>query len=704
MKISRETAVAAVVLCTGVASITVQLLIIRELLTQFQGNEIVIALILFAWLVLGGIGTRLALFVDRGRPSVNCLAWISLYLALLPSLLIPAMRWGRDVFFTHGVSVGFYPTLVFVAAAAAPYCLVLGFALPYSLYVLRRMTPDYPAVRIYVLDNIGDVTGGALFSFFLVFFLTPLQALLVVNSLLAASAVVLAFKDRRRIGVAAGAAAVLLALVVAVAGEKPSLAPEEGALAAYRESLYGRITILQDQGEFTLFEDGVPLFSSRNQMMAEEIVHYPMAQLASPARVLLISTEGGLMEELRKHRPRAVDYVELNPAVTEVLFQFGLVTPIEGLQVIHRDGRAYLAQTDKTYDAILVNLPEPETFQTNRFFTESFFRLADARLNPGGILSFAVEGYENYLAEPQRRKVSSLYNTAAEVFRNVVLLPGQRIFFLCRQQAVDPDIPALLAARGIQTDYIQGFFYGNLSAARIKDLNDLIIADEPRNTDTDPHLMQIMFQQWFAKFGTSPAGFILVLALLCLVYLVRCSREEYLLFSTGCLTMGSEILVVFAFQIFFGYIYFQIGVIVTVYLAGLLPGALLGRRMKQRRRRLLVTDLLLVGLMAAFMIAVAAVGHRLPLSFFLAFGFAVSLLCGFQFPLALGLQKDRGAAATRFFSADLMGAAAGTLFTSLVLIPYFGLLPAAAVLIVPKIASMIIIGGLRAHSPLFPLQ
>lgn len=704
MKISRETAVAAVVLCTGVASITVQLLIIRELLAQFQGNEIVIALILFAWLVLGGIGTRLALFVDRSRPSIHCLAWISLYLAVLPSLLIPAMRWGRDVFFIHGVSVGFYPTLAFVAAAAAPYCLVLGFALPYSLYVLRCMTPDDPAVRIYVLDNIGDVTGGALFSFVLVFFLTPLQALLVVNGLLAASAVVLAFIGRRRIALAAGAAAVLLALVAAAAGEKPSLAPAEGALAAYRESLYGRITILQDQGEFTLFEDGVPLFSSRNRMMAEEIVHYPMAQLASPARVLLISTEGGLMEELRKHRPRAVDYVELNPAVTEVLFQFGLVTPIEGLQVIHRDGRAYLAQTDKTYDAILVNLPEPETFQTNRFFTESFFRLAGDRLNPGGILSFAVEGYENYLAEPQRRKVSSLYNTAAAVFRNVVLLPGQRIFFLCRQQAVDTDIPALLAARGIRTDYIQGFFYGNLSAARIENLNDLIIADEPRNTDTDPHLMQIMFQQWFAKFGTSPAGFVLVLALLCLVYLVRCSREEYLLFSTGCLTMGSEILVVFAFQIFFGYIYFQIGVIVTVYLAGLLPGALLGRRLKRRRRRLLVTDLLLIGLMAAFMIAVSAVGHRLPLWFFLAFGFAVSLLCGFQFPLALGLQKDRGAAATRFFSADLMGAAAGTLFTSLVLIPYFGLLPAAAVLIVPKIASMIIIGGLRAHSPLFSLQ
>ena len=75
----------------------------------------------------------------------------------------------------------------------------------------------------------------------------------------------------------------------------------------------------------------------------------------------------------------------------------------------------------ETYDAIIVNLPEPETFQINRFFTDRFFELARRRLKPDGILSFAMQGYQNYPAEPQRLKYSSLYNTAVEYFEQVVL-------------------------------------------------------------------------------------------------------------------------------------------------------------------------------------------------------------------------------------------------------------------------------------------
>ena len=48
------------VIATGVASVVSQLLFMREYLCLFQGNEIVIALALFDWLLLGGVGTWLA--------------------------------------------------------------------------------------------------------------------------------------------------------------------------------------------------------------------------------------------------------------------------------------------------------------------------------------------------------------------------------------------------------------------------------------------------------------------------------------------------------------------------------------------------------------------------------------------------------------------------------------------------------------------
>jgi spermidine synthase len=156
--------------------------------------------------------------------------------------------------------------------------------------------------------------------------------------------------------------------------------------------------------------------------------------------------------------------------------------------------------------------------------------------------------------------------------------------------------------------------------------------------------------------------------------------------------MGSEILVIFAFEIFFGYIYFQIGLIVTVFLAGLLPGALIGRKLIHRGfQTLLVTDALLVVLLALLLLSINAAGARLPEVVFLSFGFAVSLISGCQFPVILYLIGNDNPAATRSFSADLIGASAGLLLTSVILLPYLGLAGAIIGLIGIKAVSLTVV-------------
>jgi spermidine synthase len=85
-------------------------------------------------------------------------------------------------------------------------------------------------------------------------------------------------------------------------------------------------------------------------------------------------------------------------------------------------------------------------------------------------------------------------------------------------------------------------------------------------------------------------------------------------------------------------------------------------------------------------------GEGLPSAWFMVFGFAVSLACGCQFPAALHLRGGDNPAAVRTFSADLIGAAFGTLATSVVLIPYFGIIWAAAGMIGLKVLSLSTIG------------
>jgi spermidine synthase len=156
LKNKNELAINRVVIATGISSVVTQLLTIREFLAQFNGNEFIIALILFNWLVLGGIGTLLAHTVSKSsrHVAVNRLGWLSFCLVCLPVLQILGIRILREVFFIHGSSVGFYPTFAFTFLTIAPYCLLIGFVLPYALFIIRKENTDYPGARIYITDNL----------------------------------------------------------------------------------------------------------------------------------------------------------------------------------------------------------------------------------------------------------------------------------------------------------------------------------------------------------------------------------------------------------------------------------------------------------------------------------------------------------------------------------------------------------------------
>lgn len=53
------------IVATGVSTVSAQLLLIREFLSQFQGNEITISLVLCLWLLFSGAGAFASKAVHR---------------------------------------------------------------------------------------------------------------------------------------------------------------------------------------------------------------------------------------------------------------------------------------------------------------------------------------------------------------------------------------------------------------------------------------------------------------------------------------------------------------------------------------------------------------------------------------------------------------------------------------------------------------
>ncbi len=456
---------------TGVSSIAAQLVTVREFLSQFHGNEITISLVLFAWLLLTGLGSFTAKAIRW--PSVTVFSLLSGLLALWPLAQLILIRTLRESFFVHGASPGFNQTALYILATIAPYCLLLGFILPYALRVLNERWESFTSGGLYVTDSIGDITGGILFSFVLVYSFTPFVTVAITSGLLIAAVLLLFLAVRRY---------VLFFLALVLTGlfylfslnshfEKVTLAPQYGEILRYVESPYGRIVITKEGPQHTFWESGTPFYSDADIVNSEEKIHYALSQLETVGSVLLVS--GGLGEtlaEVSKYAPDSVDYVELDPNLTRVAQELGLIVQSPSLAVLHDDGRHYMKGTSKKYDAVIVDLPEPDTFQLNRFFTSEFFSLAKRVLQKEGVLSFSLDTSPNYLSDIQRNKLSILYNTAKQHFRNVVILPGEKAYFLCRDGDLWTDVPARLALKSVTTSYVEGFFHGNVTKERIEEL------------------------------------------------------------------------------------------------------------------------------------------------------------------------------------------------------------------------------------------
>lgn len=682
---------------TGITSVTAQLLTIREFLTQFSGNEIVISLVIFCWLLMTGIGALAARPAKGG--GVRLYAPLILIVAIWPLIQIVGIRWLRELFFTHGASPGFYHILSYILLTITPYCLLTGFILPYSQKVLGKRQGSIDSGTLYILDSVGDIAGGAFFSFVLVFLLRPFAVICVTSSLLIVVALLILVSKRHYLFLSGALLVVFGFYFISVSHplELLTLKGQYGHIVRYLESPYGRIVITEEGTQHTFWESGLPLYSDSDIIASEEKVHYPLSQLNRPGTILLIS--GGLgetLKEVAKHRPIRVDYLELDPRLTQTAKEFGTIRDAPFLKIINTDARRYLQTTGKKYDAIIVDLPDPDTFQINRFFTKEFFALSKQALRPGGIVSLHLDYSPNYLSPIRKKKISILYNTVRSLFKNVLIIPGAKAWFLMSDGSLGSDIPSLLRTRKISTSYVEGFFHGNVTPERIRDVEKNLDRDEPVNTDFEPRLMSIVFREWFIKYGVHPGYFAAVLALLTLVYLFFMKREEYVLFSSGFAGMGVEMLVIFVFQVVYGYVYLAVGAIITAFLSGLLPGAMAGRRRGGRTgSKIIASEIGIISMLFIFLLWISCSKPGVHPLYFLLFCFLFSFFCGLQFPAATELIGEERSPAAGCLAADLCGAAVGTLVIGTLLIPLWGIWYAVVFLIVVKISSTLLFFSAR---------
>ena len=677
----------------GASAVMAQLALLRELLGAFSGNELALGIGLGSWLLLTGAGTWLGGHTPRLRDPAGWLVAGLAAIAIIPLAQVVAVRVLRDAVFLRGAAVGVTGTVSGSVALLLPFCVPAGFLLTLACRLLAPRAGASVLGRVYVADGVGSVAGGALFTFVLGPWFDHFALLCFPAFLNLTLAGVLAWHLRRRvllgsIGLMAAGLVVHLALVDADA--TTTAVQHWGQVPVYRaNSPYGRLVVTEDAGQLTFFENGLPVISTQNVGQVEETVHYAMSQRPEAKRVLLIGGGvAGTAREILRYGVEHLTYVEIDPQIIAAGRRFlpdNLADP--RIETVAADGRRFVQETRERFEVVIIDMPDPSTLQLNRFFTSGFFGEVRRVLAPGGVLGFGLGHYENYIGAELTRLLASARRTLIAAFPHVLMVPGGRVFFLASDGPLTLDIAQRLEQRGLKTRLVNRHYLdAMLTPDRLADLDRAVAEPAAINTDFNPALYYYELRYWLSQF-TGRTGLLGgVLALLFAAYLVRLRAVPRVVFAAGFAASGLEVVLLLGYQVLYGSLYRQVGLVVTVFMAGLAAGAWwvnrpVGRERAAAGARLNVLALA-IAVLATLLPAVlphlarldAAAGSALAgQAVILGLTFALATLVGAQFPLAAAADPAEAAAtASRLYTADLAGASLGALLVSTLLVPVLG--------------------------------
>jgi len=722
-----------------------QILLLRELMVVFYGNELSAGIMLAGWLLWASIGSLIPnklLDYIEGKTKFKGIT-TPLFHILLVSIVfivpftIYLIRNSRNILcVTPGEIIGILPMTALSFVLLAPVCLVFGslFALSCRLAMKDSPGPDEEAGRIYLWEAFGAAAGGLFFNFVLVRLFTPVQIALLCGSVTIASVLAIADKGLSR----SRWLAILLIMAIALlftffgAAKFDFLLRKaqwgQLTLVSSTDSRYGNIALTKLDSQFNLFENGLLVASTNDPLTAESSVHYALLEHPEPKNVLLIGGSlAGSLDEVLKHPVENVDCIELDPEMIDTAKMYypkGSLKAFDDSRVrLHLiDARLFVKNRplhgDVKYDVIILTLPNPFTAQINRFYSLEFFKEAGLILDKNGVFSFCLGSSENYISPLQGKFLASIYLTLKEEFTDVKIIPGDLAVFLASPSSgtLTYDYGLLIARydeRRLDLGYVNRYYLPErFSPERIEYLRGIV--EKPARADINRDFRPIGYFYdmvlWSSQYspavrgylvklgdlGGKTAGLALLITFIILLALqLSAPRLKNLgvvisVGATGLSGMLLQIAAILAFQVIYGYVYYNIGIIFASFMAGVVFGSALAIR-------LLKTTLNPIRIYRISQFLLAAYSFLLPfIFFFIALycrGGALSsaagkvmlsmlpglagLAGGLQFPLATKICMGRKASGARvagfLYGVDLFGACAGALFTSAVIIPVLGI-------------------------------
>jgi spermidine synthase len=682
-------------LIMGVSGIVGQILLLRELLISFLGNELSWGIILANWLLLVAIGSYvIGRSVEKVKRKMEIFVLFQLsFSVVLPFAIYLSRIFKNFILATPGEGLGFVPIFYSSFLILLPVALLHGARFTYGCKLYSQYTgKDASSIgKVYVFESIGAIIGGLLMTFLLIQYLNSFQIVFIISLANSLISIFLLRPKSKSLKTFFQKDLMILSILLSFLFAYSLLSQTSTAihqasihsqwrnlnLIHNENSIYGNIAIIKRGEQNTFFINGVPSITTPVPDIAsiEDFVHFPMLFHKKPESVLILSGgAGGMIHEILKYPLTHVNYVELDPLLLKLIQKFP--TPITQselsdprVKVHYTDGRFFLNMTQDQYDLIFIGLPAPQELQTNRLFSSEFFSIAKEKMNSDGIIALTLPGSLTYISPELKDLNGCLLDTLKNVFQSVRIIPGDVNLYLASnsdelEKVTIGEMVKRFEGRKIKTsiftkNYLEfrlherwrKWFLQSMERKGIQINSDfrpigVFLSLTYWNALFSPYLTGIF--KWFKGFSLqiSIAIMILFTFLMVMIFIKRHHLTKqsipYVIFTTGLVGMIFNLAIIFTFQTFFGYLYHQIGLLIAIFMFGVALSSLyMTQRLEKIKRDsllLLKTEIAIIFFSFLFPFIFAIPSRYLEKTIFFLLIYAVFFIMSFLSGAWIGLQ------------------------------------------------------------------
>ncbi|MEA3448328.1 MAG: hypothetical protein U9Q98_07765 [Bacteroidota bacterium] len=374
------------------------------------------------------------------------------------------------------------------------------------------------------------------------------------------------------------------------------------------------------------------------------------------------------------------------------------------INIVHASIQNHLLKHPATYDLIYFSEQKPSLMENALLYFPVNLKIMKQGLKPDGTLSLLFSSESAYAGRISRILKGSVYNCMDSVFNyaGIFALDNYTILLGSENELISSfsELESALQERGIQPMYFNQFNVGNrLSNAKqigVEAMKDYDV----RMSFNKPIIYLAGLLSMMEHYSVNTASSVMhtaeriydnlliwqviTIAVTVLLFYLYIRREPFggIVFHAGFTGIAAQMMFIYLYQLHFGNIYLMIGILVALFMVGLVAGLMINPRAITKTCPFVILLLVIALLVAMFLFRIRIIAF---IGMFLAGGYT-----GTTFALnSASLERSKTGSGLGLYVNDLIGGLFGNLIIPLLFIPFLGFYMPLALFLVTGIITLL---------------